>query len=149
MTGEGLKFKGSFEAVLRDESGRVKDYRLNDNLITTVGFDGVAQRMFSTETGSNAWNYIAIGSGTTAAAAGDTALGSEAARAQGTYAHTDGTDNLSLTNTFAAGTATGSIAESGIFNSGATGVLFNRQTFGVIVKGASDSLQITWAGSLS
>lgn len=117
--------------------------------VTTVGFNTLIQRGFSTGTGSNAFNFVAVGSGSNAAAAGDTALGSEAARAQGTYAYTDDTKAFTVTNTFAAGTATGSIQEAGLFNSGVDGALFARQTFGVINKGASDSLQITWVGSLS
>jgi len=149
MGKEGIKFKGSFEAVLRDKDGNIKETRSIPNLITDAGFDGVIQRCFSTGTGSDAFNQIAIGSGETAASTGDTSLGSEAARAQGTYTYTDGTAAFTIQNTFAAGTGTGSIYESGILNSGATGQLWNRQTFGVINKGASDSLQVTWTGSLS
>jgi len=117
--------------------------------VTTAGFNAIIQRGFATQTGSDAINYIAIGSGTGAAAAGNTAMGSEAARAQGTYSYTDDTAAVEHTTTFAAGTATGSITEAGWFNSGATGTLFARQTFGVVQKGASDSLQITWVGSFS
>lgn len=117
--------------------------------VTTVGFNGIIQRGFDTGTGSNAFNYVAVGSGTGAAAAGNTALGSEAARAQGDYAYTDDTKAFTVTETFAAGTASGSIAEAGLFNSGVDGQLFARQTFGVILKGASDSLQVTWVGSVS
>ena len=117
--------------------------------VTTIGFNGLIQRGFDTGTGSDAFTYIAIGSGVNAAGAGDTTLGSEAARAQGTYSYTDDALAFEHTNTFAAGTATGSIAEAGLFNDTATGELFARQTFGVIQKGASDSLQITWVGSFS
>ena len=117
--------------------------------VTTVGFNGIIQRGFDTGTGSDALNFVAIGSGTGAAAAGNTVLGSEAARAQGDYAYTDDTKAFTVTKTFAAGTATGSIAESGLFNDSSAGELFARQTFGVILKGASDSLQITWVGSVS
>ena len=117
--------------------------------VTNVGFNTLIQRGFDTGTGSPSFNYVAIGSGDTASAAGDTALGSEAARAQGDYSYTDVTKAFEVTETFAAGTGTGSITESGLFNSGATGQLFARQTFGVINKGASDSLQITWVGSVS
>jgi len=117
--------------------------------VTTVGFNGIIQRGFDTGTGSAAFNYVAIGSGTNAPAAGDTALGSEAARAQGTYSYTDGTKAFTVTETFAAGTGTGSIAEAGLFNASSSGQLFARQTFGVIQKGANDSLQITWVGSVS
>lgn len=117
--------------------------------VTTMGFNHLIQRGFSTQTGSAAFNYVAIGSGDSAAAAGDTALGSEAARAQGDYSYTDDTKAFEVTETFAAGTGTGSITESGLFNASSAGQLFARQTFGVINKGASDSLQITWVGSLS
>jgi hypothetical protein len=67
----------------------------------------------------------------------------------GTYAHTDGQTNCNHTVTFAAGAGTGSITEAGMLASGATGYLFCRQVFAQIAKGASDSLQITWAFSLS
>lgn len=117
--------------------------------VTNAGFNALIQRGFSTDTGSDAINYIAIGSGSVAVAAGDTTLGSEAARAQGTYSYTDDAKAFEHTTTFAAGTATGSIFEAGLLNSGATGMLFARQTFGVVQKGASDSLQITWVGSFS
>jgi len=117
--------------------------------VTNAGFNGLIQRGFSTDTGSDAFNFVAIGSGSIAAAVGDTALGSEAARAQGDYSYTDDAKAFEVTETFAAGTGTGSIFEAGLFNSGVDGQLFARQIFGVIQKGASDSLQITWVGSLS
>lgn len=146
---EKIRIKGNYTLRLYDELGNLKDERSTPNLVTTVGFNGIIQRGYSTQTGSAAWNYIAIGSGTTAANAADTAMGSEAARAQGTYSYTDGTKAFELAKTFAAGTATGSIAESGIFNAASAGQLFSRQTFGVITKGAADTLAVTWVGSLS
>jgi len=117
--------------------------------VTTVGLNGIIQRGFDTGTGSPSFNFVAIGSGDGAAAAGNTALGSEAARGQGDYAYTDDTAAFTVAETFAAGTATGSINETGLFNSGATGQLFARQTFGTILKGAADTLTITWVGSVS
>jgi len=117
--------------------------------VTTVGFNGIIQRGFDTGTGSAAWNYIAIGSGDGAAAAGNTALGSEAARGQGDYAYSDDTAAFTVAETFAAGTATGSINETGLFNDSSAGELFARQTFGTILKGAADTLTITWVGSVS
>jgi len=144
-----FKMKGYADITLFGPDGSIKDTRHVENLITTAGFDGICQRGFSTQTGSASFNYIAIGSGVTAASTANTTLGSEAARAQGTYAHTDAKANLSLTNTFAAGTATGSIAEYGVLNASSTGQLLNRATFGVITKGAADSLQLVVAFSLS
>jgi len=149
MMDEKFKIKGNYIVELYDADGNLKDFRDTSNLVTTTGFDTIIQRGFHTLTGSNAFNFIAIGSGTAAAAAANTTLGSEAARAAGTYAHTDGQANLFISGAFAAGTATGSITEVGLFNSGATGALFSRTVFAVVNKGAADSLAITWVGSLS
>ena len=149
MAEENIGIKGYLNAQLFDEYGRLKDYRDIPNLVTLAGFDLLSQRMWSTQTGSPSVTYIAIGSGTVAASTANTALGGELSRMAGTYAHTDGQTNLSHTVTFAAGAGTGSITEAGMLNSGATGYLLCRQTFAQIAKGASDSLQITWAFSLS
>jgi hypothetical protein len=145
---DGFQFKGWTIKKLYDENGRLKHEQTDPNLITTAGFDLIAQRMF-VAAGSDAVAFIAIGSGAVAADVGDTALGGELSRMAGTYAHTDGQANLSHTATFAAGAGTGSITEAGMLNSGADGYLLCRQTFAQIAKGASDSLQITWAFSLS
>jgi hypothetical protein len=146
---EKMKLSGHFTAKLIGPDGNVKEERKSKNTVVDEGFDMVCQRFFSTQTGSAAFNYIGIGSDDTAAAAGNTTLGYVLALAQGTYAHTDGEANLSLTNTFAAGTGTGSVNEYGILNGSPTGDMFNRATMGTIVKNAADSLQIVFAGSLS
>jgi hypothetical protein len=146
---DGFNFKGWTVKKLYDENGCLKLERVDPNLVTNAGFDLVSQRFFSTQTGSPATTYIAIGSGTVAANVADTSLGGELSRMAGTYAHTDGQKNCNHTVTFAAGAGTGSITEAGMLNSGATGYLFSRQTFAQIAKGASDSLQITWAFSFS
>lgn len=146
---DGFTFKGWTIKKLYDENGNLKFEQTDPNLITHAGFDLVSQRMFSTQTGSPATTFIAIGSGTVAANVTDTLLGGELSRSPGTYAHTDGQHNCNHTVTFAAGAGTGSITEAGMLNSGATGYLLCRQTFAQIAKGAADSLQITWAFSLS
>src|SRR5687768_14447211 len=74
-----LQLHGRLGVLLYDESGKLKDERHFDNLIVDAGFEGVAYRIAphdGTAT-SSPWNYIAIGTGSTAAAAGDTALVSE------------------------------------------------------------------------
>jgi len=146
---DGIHLKGWTIKKLYDENGCLKTEQIDPNLVTLAGFDLVSQRLFSTQTGSPAVNYIAIGSGTAAASTANTALGGELSRMAGTYAHTDGQTNCNHTVTFAAGAGTGSITEAGMLNSGATGYLLCRQQFAQIAKGASDSLQITWAFSLS
>jgi len=146
---DSLKVCGHFEVKLFDSEGNLKEERKTPNVMTNTGRDLLMQVAFDTAAGSNQFNYIAIGSGTSSASASDTTLGSEAARAQATYSHTDGQHAFQLQHTFGAGTGTGSISESGIFNASSSGQIFARQTFGTIVKGSSDSLQVTWTGSIT
>lgn len=148
--GENITIKGFADITLFTPDGIIKDTRHVENLITLKGFDTIIQKCFSTQTGSSgSFNYIAIGSGTSSASTSDTALGSEAARAQAVYTHTDGQTNVSLVSSFNAGTATGSISEYGVFNATSNGQMFNRATFPTFVKGATEYLQMALAFSFS
>jgi hypothetical protein len=112
-----------------------------DNLVVTAGKNFVASRMVGTA--SAIMSHMAVGAGATAAANGDTALGSELGR----VALTSGVAAAAVVTyiaTFPAGTATGAITEAGILNSGAGGTMLCRTVFGVVNKGASDSMTITW-----
>ena len=92
---------------------------------------------------ATAMSHMAIGTGSTAAAAGDAALGNEAGRVALTS--TTVTSNaVAYVATFAAGTGTGAITEAGIFNASSSGTLLCRTVFSVINKGAADTLGITW-----
>jgi len=146
---DSMGIRGHFEAKLFDKDGNLKDYRSVPNVMTNVGRDCFMAQGFNTSAGSAQFDYVAIGSGVNAAAASDTALGSEAVRQEGAYTHTDGQHAFQLTETFAAAAGTGSITESGILNASSAGQLFARQVFAVINKGASDSLQVTWTGSIT
>lgn len=120
------------------------------NLVTTAGKAGVASRINGA--GSEAvFDYIAIGTGTTAAAAGDTALETEistggGSRAQGTASRvtTDtSNDTARLVRTFNF-TSSFAVTESGVLNAASTGTLLCRQVFSAINVANGDSLQITW-----
>lgn len=148
-----LQLHGKLDVLLYDESGKLKDERHFDNLIVDAGFEGVAYRIAphdGTAT-SSPWNYIAIGTGSTAAAAGDTALVSELTRIQDStaaYTTTSG-KQLLLQVSFGPGVGTGNVAESGLFNASSGGNMLARQTFTSISKGASDTLTVTWTITLS
>lgn len=151
---QSLQFHGRLDVMLYDEYGNLKDERHFDNLIVDTGFEGVAYRIAphdGTAT-SDPWNYIAIGTGTAAPAADDTALaGVELARLQdstATYTTTSG-KQLQLQVSFGPGVGTGNVAESGLFNAVSGGNMLARQTFTEITKGASDTLTITWTITLS
>jgi hypothetical protein len=121
------------------------------DLVTTAGkeFLCLVCGSYSTKTGTPSMRYIAIGSSQVAPSAGQTALGGEMARGIGSYVHPPGSTYYRVYKTFPAGTATGNIYESGCFNKPTGGVMLNRGTFGLISKGASDTLKVTWTISFS
>jgi hypothetical protein len=136
-----LKLKGTILIELFGADGKLKERRKVSNLITTVGRGQVIDRLQAATPA--VCDYIAIGTGATAAAAGDTTLGTEVARGQGTLTQPDAFTDRSVF-TFAAGTGTGNITEAGRLNAAAGGVLMGRQVFTAVNKTASDSLQITY-----
>ena len=54
-----------------------------------------------------------------------------------------------MVGTWAAGDGTGAITEAGIFDAGAAGNMWCSASFGVVTKGAADSLTITWTLTIS
>lgn len=120
------------------------------NLITNAGAAGVASRI-NGDGSEAAFTYIAVGTGTTAAAATDTTLQTELAtsglsRAAATASRvtTDVTnDTAQLVKTFTV-TGTAAVTESGVLNAASSGVLLARQVFSAINVVNGDSLQVTW-----
>ena len=117
-----------------------------DNLVVTTGKNFVASRM--KDATATAMSHMAIGTGTSAAAAGDTALGTEAAR-QALTSTTVTTNEVAYVASFAAGTGTGAITEAGLLNAASGGTLLCRTVFSVVNKGADDSMTITWTVTVS
>lgn len=138
--------KGVLNIVLRDESGAIKEDVTVENLVVDTGLAYIASRM--KDTTQTAMSHMAVGSGTTNPAAGDTALESELGRVALTS--TTVTDNaVEYVATFGAGTGTGAVTEAGILNNSTGGTLLCRTEFAVINKGASDSMTITWTVTIS
>lgn len=143
---EDLKAVGALKIVLQDESGQVKETREIPNLVVTVGKTFIASRMVGTS--SAIMSHMAVGSSSTAPAAGDTGLGSELGR----VALTSGTSSGAVATyvaTFGTGVGTGAIVEAGIFNDASTGTLLCHTTFAVVNKGANDTMTITWTVTIS
>ena len=141
MLKDDLKMKGHLSIAVNGEVVHEVP-----NLVVTTGKNFVASRI--KDTTSAAMSHMAIGTGATAAAAGDTALGSEAARSSLTS--TTVVDNVvTYVASFGAGSGTGAITEAGLFNAVGAGTMFCRTTFAVVNKGASDSMTITWSVTVS
>jgi len=145
MLNDRIKAKGVVHFVLTDENGKVKEQR-EENLVVNTGLAYIASRMVGTA--KNVMSHMAVGTGTTAAAAADSALQTESARValtSTTIVTTSATnDAVQYVATFNPGTATAALTEAGIFNASSTGDLLCRTVFPVINKGALDTLTITW-----
>ena len=140
MLNDGLKLTGKLSIAINDEV--VQEV---PNLVVTAGKNYVADRI---KNNSTVMSHMAIGTGTAAAAAGNTALGSESARTALTS--TTVTNNeIVYVDTFPAGTGTGAITEAGIFNASSGGTMLCRTVFSVVNKGASDAMTITWTVTVS
>lgn len=142
--------KGEFEVFLYDEKKALKAYRHVKNLTVTAGFQSVCDDMGKVGAQPAAFGWCGIGTGTVAPVIGDTLLATETARAAGGYTRTADTIWQNAA-TFGAGTGTGAITESGLFNvvTANTPTMLCRQTFAVINKGANDTLVVTWQYTLS
>jgi hypothetical protein len=137
---ELFKLTGKVHVTVTNEHGEVVEQRAA-NLVVTTGKNFTASRMVGVA--SNVMSHMAIGSGTTAAAVGDTTLQTELARVA-LASSTATTNVVTYTATFGVGVGTGAVTEAGILNASSAGALLCRVVFAVVNKGANDTIAITW-----
>ena len=148
MIQESMQLSGAMTLIVHRASGEVETVH-KDNIIVNVGFDFIADSIGKATSRPGVMAYIALGTGTTAAAATQTALVTEIDRNAATYAHTAGTKTFTFTAAFAAGDATGAITESGVFNAATGGTMLDRVVFPVVNKGVDDSLTAVFTFTMS
>jgi len=141
MIYDNLKLTGKLSIAINDMI-----VQETDNLVVTAGKAYVASRM--KDATATAMSHMAVGTGTVDPAVGDTTLGTETARVALTSTTVTSTA-VAYVATFAAGTGTGALTEAGILNASSGGTMLCRTEFGVINKGASDSMTITWTVTVS
>jgi len=146
MINEGIKLRGDVALVLRDKNGNVKSEQKVKNLIVDTGLNFICDRMKDDET---AMTHMALGSGTTAAAAGDTSLESQLGSRVALTSSTVTNNQIVYVAEFSAGSGTGPVTEAGIFNASTGGTMLCRVKFDVVNKSADDVLSINWTISLS
>lgn len=140
---EFIPITGEVFLELVDTYGRIKDRQHVTNLVVDAGEAHIADRL-STSPGGNAMSHMAIGTGSTAAAFGDTALGTETDR-NALTSRTDAVNVVTYVGTWGAGDGTNSaLREAGIFNAASTGTMLARAVYANIDKQAADTLTITW-----
>ena len=145
-----LTLQGKF-IIRHYRNGKLIDEEEITNTITNAGKAKVAGLI--NEVTSGGFKWIALGSGTTAATANDTALESEITgnglgRAQATCSRvtTDvSNDTAQLVHTWTA-SGTQSVTEAGIFDTSTAnaGTMLARQTFTAKNLEANDSLEVTY-----
>ncbi len=143
-----MQLHGAMTLIISRANGDTETV-YKDNLIVNVGFDFIADAIGKSASRPSVMGYIALGTGTTAAAATQSALVTEIDRNAATYAHTAGTKTFTFTADFLAGDATGAITEAGVFNAATAGIMFDRVVFPVVNKGADDSLTAVFTFTMS
>jgi hypothetical protein len=145
MINDKLNMKGDLHIVLSNPEAEDQIVEVK-NLVVNTGLAIIASRLY--DASDAVMSHMAIGSGTTAAAGADAALGTELARValtSTTIVTTNVTnDAIQYVATFLPGTGTGAVTEAGLFNASSSGTMLCRTVFPVINKGASDTLTVTW-----
>lgn len=126
-----VKTQGIVELVCRRADGSIKWVHKTHNLITSAGKAQLA--LLAGDASATPFTYLAVGSSSTAPAAGNTTLGTELttngfARAAATVSRTTTNvtnDTLRLVHTWtASGSAT--VEEAGVFNASSSGTMLGR-----------------------
>jgi hypothetical protein len=145
MLTDNLKITGAVSIQVTGKDGTVKATREVKNLVVTTGKEFIAARMVGTPT---EMSHMALGASNTAAANGDTALGSELGRVALASDTATGAV-VTYSATFPAGTATGAVVEAAVLNASSAGTMLCRTVFPVVNKGADDAMSVTWAITIS
>lgn len=149
LVGDTALVTGRVEFKLYGPDGKLKHELWVPNLVTTAGKGVIADRMKSAPAKA-AMTHMAVGTSTTAAAVGDTALGAEVAASRTSLTSTSVSTNvITYVCTFGAGVGTGTLAEAGIFNAGVAGDMLCRTVYTAFAKGALDSLAVSWAVTIA
>lgn len=128
--------------TLRGPDGEIKQQESVHNLVTTVGAEAIAEQLLAAP-GVATPGYMAIGTSSTAAAVGQTALVAEVDR-NALTSKTRSAKVVTYKAKWEPGDGTGKIQEAGLFSANVAGTMYNRAVFGAIEKEAGDTLELVW-----
>ena len=111
MINDNLKLLGDVAIVLKDKDGNVKDSREINNLVVSAGLTYICSRMAGASPG--VMSHMALGSGTTAASAGQTDLVSILGSREALDSSTASSNTITYVSSFEAGEGTGAVTEAG------------------------------------
>lgn len=147
-----INIYGLYTIKVVDQNGVEKQNIIVKNKVPDVIMEAIIENMFDgTPASGFLVSHVAVGSGTTAPAAGDTTLETEIARvAIASLAYSGKVGTCSAV--FGAGVATGTHTEIGVFAEASltpdSGILCSRTAVSITV-GALDSLFIDWQLTIS
>jgi hypothetical protein len=119
------------------------------NLVVTTGLNHIANRLGASSPATR-MSHMEVGTGSTAAAANDTALGAAISSSRvALTSQTVSTNTVEYVGDFPAGTGTGAVTEAGVFNASSGGTMLCRTVFSVVNKASADTLKITWTLTVS
>lgn len=150
---EGIKVTGHVKYEVLRSNGDIEVIEY-DNLVVTAGKTALATLLSGAGAGNTWAPYMGFGTSTVAAAAGDTALGTELTTATYTgYARKSNTitnpsaGQVQFQASITGGAAT--ISEAGLFSASTVGTLVAHQVFTGVPLASSDTLQVTWTITFS
>jgi len=143
---DNLRVTGRLRITARDQHGRIVDKRDIPNLVVTTGRNLI--RDYLAGSAPAVPSHMAVGTGTTAAAAGDTTLGTEIDRkaiTQTTTAAAEVSFLMFLASTEANGN---DLTEAGVFTAASGGTMLARTTYAAITKTSLVSITYDWTLSI-
>ena len=150
---EAIKLKGRLHIAVWNDDGTLADEQIVDNLIVTVGKAAIANQLTAGSPSPDPLlvNYVALGTGTNAPAAGDTTLQTETYR-KVTASANNVSNVASITGFFTAAETSGTFREAGLFIAGTasdnTGTLLSRVAIN-IAKTTAQTMTISWSITIS
>lgn len=132
---------GNVDIKQYNDTGSLVVHREIKNTVTAVGKDVIASRLVGNTIA--VMSHMAAGNSNVAASISQTALGSELGRVA-LDSTSRATNTITYIATFPAGSATGNISETGIFNNSSGGNMLCRTSFTPLTKASGDTIVITW-----
>lgn len=145
ILGSGFKITGEVTFKVKREDGSILITTLH-NIVVNYGLVGLAT-VIAGGSAFGAMTHLALGDSDTAAALGDTSLGSELRRDAVVVTQLPNPEDnkVQFQIEHAQGAVVGTFKEAGLFDQATLGGnMFNRLVFADLVVGAGDTLTTTW-----
>ena len=146
---DSLKLTGTYTLEIKDVNGKTRDISEIKNLVVTAGKGLITSRLGSS--GSAAATYVAVGTSSTAASAGQTALVAEITdsgleRAAATVSQATITTTNDTYQAVYTWTASGSktVEEVGVFNAASSGSMLSRAVTGTKSVVSGETIVLTY-----